>query len=199
VLNYPMCSNLWRQSATGLRNNIFTFALCALLAACAASPVQLRALRFDDPGALPVLAYYQMLSRMTPAELGRERMVLNALPKNANTQLRMAVLLGYPRSQQELGKSLNLLDNLLKSNDPDAISLHPLTRMLADNYVERQKLEGQVERQAQQLKESQRKVIELQESQRKVVELQEKLDGLADIERTLPSPSSRRSGAGGAQ
>lgn len=199
MLNYQMCSNFMLPSATGLRNKVFTFALCTLLAACAATPVEIRSLRFDDPGAVPVLAYYQMLSHMTPAELGRERMVLNALPKNANTQLRMAMLLGYPRSQQDLGKSLSLLDNLLKSNDPAAITLHPLTRALADNYVERYKLEGQVERQAQQLKESQRKVAELQESQRKVVELQEKLDGLADIERTLPSPSTRRPGAGGAQ
>lgn len=199
MLNYQMCSNFWLSSSTGLRNKVSTFVLCTLLAACATTPVEIRSLRFDDPGMAPVLAYYQMLSHMTPAELGRERMVLNALPKNANTQLRMAMLLGYPRSQQDLGKSLALLDNLLKSNDPSAVTLHPLTRALADNYVERQKLEGQVERQAQQLKESQRKVVELQESQRKVVELQEKLDGLADIERTLPSPSTRRPGVGGAQ
>ena len=188
MLNYQMRSNLWRQSSTGVRN-IVAFAWCALLAACAVSPIEIRPLRFDDPGAVPVLAYYQMLSRMTPAELGRERMVLTALPKNANTHLRMAMLLGYPRYQQDLGKSLNLLDNLLKSNDPAAISLHPLAKVVADNYVERQKLEGQLEKQAQQLK----------ESQRRVAELQEKLDGLADIERTLPSPSTRRAGAGGAQ
>lgn len=188
MLNYPMYSDLRGKLSAKLRN-IAAYALCASLAACAVSPIEVRPLRFDDPGALPVLAYYQMLSRMTPAELGRERMVLNALPKNANTHLRMAMLFGYPRAQQDMGKSISLLDNVLKSSDPAAISLQPLTKLLADNYIERQRLEGQIERQAQQLK----------ESQRKVAELQEKLDGLADIERTLPSSSKRPLGTGGPQ
>ena len=56
---------------------------------------------------------------------------------------------------------------------------HPLARQVADNYQERLKLESQLDRQGQQLK----------ESQRKASELQDKLDSLADIERTLtPRP-----------
>jgi len=182
-----MNNDFWRDHSVLWRSfSALVFSLA--LAACAVSPPAApRPLRFDEPGVLPVLAYYQMLSRMTPAELGRERMVLAALPPNPNTQLRTAMLFGHPRAPQDFGKSLGLLDHLLKSSDPAAISLQPLARMLADNYSERQKLEGQVERQAQQVK----------ESQRKAVELQEKLDGLADIERTLParSRSGRSAGA----
>lgn len=148
---------------------------CLLLGACA-STINQRPQRFDGPGQLPTLAYYQMLSKMSPAELGRERQVLAALPPIPNTQLRQAMLLGHPRAAQDLGKAISLLDGILKANDPASLSLHPVARLLADNYLERQKQEAQLERQVAQLK----------ESQKKAVELQEKIDGLADIERTLP-------------
>lgn len=130
----------------------------------------------EDAGPLPALAYYQTLQRMTPAQIARERQLLAALPANPNTQVRIAMVLGHPRGQPDLARALTLLEAVLKSADPGAISLHPLARLLADNYGERQKLEGQLEKQGQQLKDSQRKAIELQE----------KIDGLADIERTLP-------------
>ena len=86
------------------------------------------------------------------------------------------MVLGHPRGQTDLARALTLLEAVLKSTDTGAVGLHPLVRLLADNYGERQKLEGQLEKQGQQLK----------DSQRKVSELQEKIDDLADIERTLP-------------
>jgi hypothetical protein len=130
----------------------------------------------EDAGPLSALAYYQTLQRMTPVQIARERQVLAALPPTPNTQVRIAMVLGHPRGQPDLARALTLLEAVLKSTDPGAVSLHPLARLLADNYGERQKLDGQLEKQGQQLKESQRKTIELQE----------KIDGLADIERTLP-------------
>lgn len=132
--------------------------------------------------------YYQILSRMTPAELGRERMVLSALPHGPNTQIRTAMLLGHPRAPQDLSRALVLLDSVLKSIDPAAIALQPLARLLADNYAERQRIDAHLDRQTQLLK----------ESQRKAAELQEKIDALAEIERTLPQrPRAARSGPAG--
>ena len=130
----------------------------------------------EDAGALSVLAYYQTLQRLTPAQIARERQVLAALPPGPNTQVRIAMVLGHPRGQPDLARALTLLEAVLKSADNGAVSLHPLARLLADNYGERHKLDGQLEKQGQQLK----------DSQRKASELQEKIDGLADIERTLP-------------
>ncbi len=130
----------------------------------------------EDPSPLAALAYYQTLQRMTPVQIARERQVLAALTPTPNTQVRFAMVLGHPRGQPDLARALTLLEAVLKSTDLGAVSLHPLARLLADNYGERQKLEGQLEKQGQQLKDSQRKTIELQE----------KIDGLADIERTLP-------------
>jgi hypothetical protein len=169
-------------------------ALLMLLAGCTATPPTATpsaampatpAAVSDDAGALPALAYYQMLQRMTPAQINRERLVLAALPSTPNTQVRTAMVLGHPRGQQDLTKALALLEGVLKSTDPAALGLHPLARLLADNFAERQKLETQLEKQGQQLK----------ESQRKAVELQEKIDSLAEIERTLPQrPRATRSG-----
>lgn len=168
-------AKLWRPAA---------LVFCLVLAGCANWSGH-RPPRYDGPGMLPPLAYYQLLSKMSPAELGRERAVLAALPTTPNTHLRMAMLYGHPRGPQEIGKAIGLLDGLLKSNDPAAVGLQPLARLLADNYLERQnerlRLEGQLERQGLQLK----------ESQRKAAELQEKLDGLADIELTLPRRGTR--------
>ena len=171
-----------------------TLALLMLLAGCASAPPAVviqpangASLVVEDAGPVSPLTYYQILQRMTPAQISRERMALAALPGTPNTQVRTAMVLGYPRTQQDLTKALSLLDSVLKSTDPAAIALHPLARLLADNYGERLRLDTQLEKQGQQLK----------ESQRKAVELQEKIDGLADIERTLPQrPRATRSGSG---
>jgi len=159
------------------------FALSLMLAGCASEVVAPHKPNYDGPGPEPVLNYCQFILRMTPVELGRERTVLAALPQNPNTQLRMAMLLGAPRVPQDLVKAQVLLDQILKSSDPLAVALHPLARLIADNYTERQKWEGLAERQS----------LALNESQRKAADLQEKIDRLADIERTLPAkPRSQR-------
>lgn len=155
--------------------------LAAMLTACTALPTAKKPVRNDETTPEAALIYYQGLARMTSAELGRERMILVAVPQTPYTQLRMAMLLGHPRVQQDLVKGLALLDSVLKSSDPSAVPFQPLARQVADNYLERLKLENQLDRQGQQLK----------DSQRKVGELQDKLDSLADIERTLtPRPRS---------
>jgi hypothetical protein len=170
-------------------------ALATLLTACAGHPpvpavpntVNVAPTPSDDSGQPSALAYYQSLQRMSPTQLSRERAMLAALPQSAGIQLRMAMLLGHPRGQPDLAKALSLLDAVLKSVDPVAVGLQPLARLLVDNYGERQRLETLLEKQGLQLKESQRKAIELQE----------KIDGLADIERTLPQRprATRQSGA----
>lgn len=148
-------------------------------------------LRGEDQSPAATLAYYQMLQRMNGAEIQRERMVLSALAPSPASQLRMAMVLGHPRGPGELTRAQGLLEGVLKSSDAAATALHPLARLLADQYAERQRLENQSERQAQQLK----------ESQRKGAELQEKLDNLTEIERSLSRKAkpARPVGSGGAK
>jgi hypothetical protein len=176
VWKYLMSSN-----TDLLRRGLCSLLCAAMLAGCTTSPIVKKLSRTDETTPEAALGYYQGLGKMTPAELGRERTILVAVPQTPYTQVRMAMLLGHPRVQQDLGKALALLDSVLKSSDPAAVPFHPLARQIADNYLERQKIEGQLDRQGQQLK----------DSQRKNSELQDKLDSLADIERTLtPRPRS---------
>lgn len=157
-------------------------AVALVVSACAAPPPVREAppppppVKVDETAMLPLLAYHQLLTRLTAAELARERIVLAAIPQTPAAHLRQAMLYGQPRGPLDLPRALSLLDGVLKSTDPTAASLHPLARLLADHYGERQKHEMQSEKTNQQLK----------ESQRKTGELQDKLDALTDIERSLP-------------
>lgn len=182
------------RSAAGRAGRLFLGGgLLLLLAACAtngeppaAAPAA--ASRPEEQPSLPALNYYQMLQRMTGAEIGRERMVLAALPVTPTNQVRLAMVLGHPRGPLDFPKAFALLDAVLKSTDPSAVALHPLVRLLLDNYNERLRLEREQDKLGGQLK----------ESQRKAVELQEKIDRLADIERTLPQrPRATRPAAPG--
>lgn len=156
-------------------------AVLMLLSACATqpgttAPVPAAGRSEETTVPLPALGYYQLLQRMSPAEIARERMVLAALPVTPTNQLRLAMVLGHPRGPLDFAKAFALLEAVLKSVDPSAVSQQGLARLLLDNYNERQKLDRELEKLGGQLK----------ESQRKAVELQEKIDRLADIERTLP-------------
>ena len=174
-----------------------TGALC--LAACttlppnnaASSGQEPTARAYADEGEISrLLEYFRLLQRMTPAELLRERSSLLAGAHTATGQIRLAMLQGQPRTTTDLVKAQALLDNVLRSSSPEAASLHPLARILAVNFQERQKLDTQNDKLTQQLKASEmqndRLAQQLKASQQHTDELQEKLDALANIERSLP-------------
>ncbi len=170
---------------------------CGLLAACATPPPPVAAAvepeeppepviapaLVNETAMLPLLGYYHLLQRMAPAELARERQTLTAIPVSPSVRVRLAMLLGMPRTGADLPRAAALLEAVLRAREPEAASLHPLARLLAIQYQERMRLEAQSERLGQQLKDAQRRRDELQE---KRDELQEKLDALTDIERSIP-------------
>lgn len=139
--------------------------------------------KIDETAMLPLLGYFQLLLRMTTQELARERTMLTMIPQTPATHVRMSMLLGLSRSAADLPRAQSLLDALLKSTDPAAVSLFPLARLLSSQYNERQKNQMQNEKVATQ---SEQLGQQLKESQRRSTELQEKLDALANIERSLP-------------
>ena len=130
----------------------------------------------NETSMLPLLGYAQLISRMSGAELARERTVLGAIPKTPITQARLAMLLAQPRAGMDLARALAMLEGILKANDALAVSLHPLAQLLAAQYSERLRLDAQSDKAAQQLK----------DAQARNTELQEKINALADIERSLP-------------
>ena len=139
--------------------------------------------RMDESAMLPLLGYFQLLLRLTPQELARERAMLAAIPQTPAVHVRMAMLLSLTRAPADLSRAQSLLETLLKSTDPADVSLFPLARLLASQYNERQKIQMQNEKLTAQ---SEQLVQQLKDSQRRSTELQEKLDALASIERSLP-------------
>lgn len=168
-----------------------------MLAACATSPSMTqdaapvtvvmaaeKGAKVDETAMLPLLGYFQLLLRLSPQELARERTMLAAIPQTPAAHVRMAILLGLTtRTPADLARAQNLLETLLKSSDPAAVSLYPLARLLINQYNERQKIQMQTEKLAAQ---SEQLGQQLKDSIRRSGELQEKLDALANIERSLP-------------
>ena len=159
--------------------------LTSLLTACAAlppeqepipEPAPVAPVQVNENAMLPLLGYYHLLQRMTPAELTRERQMLARLPSSPSVQFRQAMLYGMPRATTDLARALAMLETVLRLRAPEAASLHPLAKLLATQYQERLRIETQNDRLGQQLK----------ESQRARDELQQKIEALTDIERSIP-------------
>lgn len=171
-----------------------------LLAACASTPEpvatkvvavqapvaekEIRIVKVDETAMLPLLGYLQLLARMSPQDQARERKVLTAIPQTPAVRVRLAMLLAQGRASTGLAQAQNLLDGILKSNEPTAASLHPLARLLSSHYSERLRLGAQNAKQAEQIEQL---AQELKDSQNLSVDLQQKINALADIERTLPA------------
>jgi hypothetical protein len=131
-----------------------------------------------DPAAAAarrVLAYHERVRQMSAPELTQELARLNAAPGGPATTLELALALGYTRNNGDLARGLSLLESLLRINTPEIVPWQPAARLIAARYAEQRKLEEQIERQNQQLK----------DSQRKLDQLNEKLEALKAIERSL--------------
>ena len=135
-----------------------------------------------------MLAYAERVRLMPAAELSQEvaRLGDQSVPVN---QLQLALVLSQLRQLPELIRAQELLARVLGSADPEAQPLHPLARLLAARYVEQRRVEEQLEKQAQQTR----------EVQRRLDQTNERLEALKAIERSLttrpaaaaPAPNHR--------
>ncbi|MDR3159479.1 MAG: hypothetical protein LBU11_10880 [Zoogloeaceae bacterium] len=135
-----------------------------------------------------LLTYYYSLASMSGQSLARERRLLNQLGADPDVLARRAMVLGHPRQPNpDLPQARNILEGLLKRDEaPELYRLRPLfpmLRQLSDGYGERIRLEKQLTAQTRQMERQYQKLLSFQ---RQASELQEKLNGLANIERTLP-------------
>jgi hypothetical protein len=95
--------------------------------------------------------------------------------------LDLALAVFLTRFSRDLTRALTLLDPLIRSTAPEVQPWLPIARLIHARYAEQRRLEEQVERQAQQLR----------DGQRKLDQLNEKLEALKAIERSLtarPTP-----------
>lgn len=157
------------------------------------TPVQIRDPAPADaapPSAEPTLetaarafySYFDRIRQMQPAELAREFVRLDQ-PSNPGSVLELALALGQTRNPNDTVRALATLDPLLRSTDPQLAPWRPLARLLALRYNEQRRLEEQIERQNQQLR----------DAQRRQEQLAQQLEALKAIERSLvnrPAPAS---------
>ena len=86
----------------------------------------------------------------------------------------------WERSPADLARALGLLQRVINHPSPEAQSLQPLARALAARYQEQRRVEDDRDRQAQQLR----------ESQRRIEQLNDRLEALRAIERSFTRPNA---------
>lgn len=131
--------------------------------------------RPTDEGVAAVLAYADRVRTLSPAELATE----TGRPAEAGPaeQLQLALALSQLRQLNELLRAQELVSRVLSDASAEAQTLHPLARLMAARYAEQRRLEDQLERQNQHLR----------DVQRRLEQTSERLEALKAIERSLSS------------
>ena len=128
------------------------------------------------------LAYADRALDASATTLARE-MARLSVPDDTKParHLRLALLLTQTRQPADTARALGLVQRTLA--DANAQDLHPLARLLEARLTHQRRLEEQLERQGQQLR----------EAQRRNVQLSERLEAVRAIERSLqtrPAPAA---------
>ncbi|MFY3385779.1 hypothetical protein [Paracidovorax sp. MALMAid1276] len=157
----------------------------------------------DAPGKplTAVLAHMDRILRMPAPELAREiARLAEAEEAAAENPLLLAAALAQTRQPVDTARALGLVQRVAGSKAPQAHALQPLARVLEARLLQQRRLEEQLDRQTQQLR----------DAQRRNEQLSERLEAVRAIERSLttrpapppapsaPSaPSAPASGTGG--
>jgi hypothetical protein len=144
----------------------------------ATEPASLFTLITQGPEAA-MLAYADKVRPLGTADLNAELARLGDPGDAPTRQMQVALVLAQTRVPADLARALGLLQRVLANPGPDAQPLHPLARALAARYLEQRRVEDDRDRQAQQLR----------DSQRRMDQLNERIEALRAIERSFSRPS----------
>lgn len=128
----------------------------------------------DEVG--PLLNYHQSLRRMSQGELLKELSGLTQQPRSPRLSMQMGMVLMLTRGSGDLARAQTLFDAVGNSTDSEAAAFKPLALVLSSNCAEARRLAEHADRLAAQQK----------ESQRRIEQLNDMVEGLKNIERTLP-------------
>ncbi|RYZ10951.1 MAG: hypothetical protein EOO24_07670 [Comamonadaceae bacterium] len=131
------------------------------------------------PPAIQMLAYADRIRGLSNADLTAEIARL-ADPADPGTQMQLALALSGTRVPADLARALGLMQRVIGNPSSDAQPLQPLARALAARYMEQRRVEDDRDRQAQQLR----------EAQRRIGELNDRMEALRAIERSFGRPST---------
>ncbi|MGR4869210.1 hypothetical protein ACIPRI_10125 [Variovorax sp. LARHSF232] len=126
------------------------------------------------------LAYADKVRPLGQPELASEINRLGEPGEVPLTQMQLALALAQTRVPADLARAQGLMQRVASSTVSEAQQLAPLARTLAARYGEQRRLEEEREKQAQQLR----------ESQRRIDQLSDRLEALRAIERSFTRPSN---------
>jgi hypothetical protein len=122
-----------------------------------------------------LLTYSERLRQLNANDLAAE-IAVQGEPGNAPLrQMQLALALMQIPQAVDTARALGLVQRVVASASPEATPLKPFARLLVHRLLEQRKLEDNLERQAQQLR----------ENQRRIDQLSERLEAMRAIERSL--------------
>lgn len=162
--------------------------LCAAMAACTNTKPRLPATSVepvpvaeappppptDEIG--PLLNYHQALRRMSQGELIKELSGLMLQKRSSRVAVQMGMVLMLTRGNGDLARAQTLLDNVANSTESGSAPYKSLALMLSSYCGETRRLAEHVDKLTAQQK----------DSQRRIEQLNDMVEGLKNIERTLP-------------
>lgn len=132
-----------------------------------------------------VMVYAERLRGLSNNELLQELNALGDPGAVPSLQLQTALVLMHLHQSAASARALSLLQRVVAHPTPESAPFKPLARLLATSLNDLRRLEDTVDRQAQQLR----------DHQRRIDVLSDRLDAMRDIERSL-TPRAPGPGAG---
>jgi hypothetical protein len=145
----------------------------------ATQPASLFTLMTQGPAAA-MLAYADKVRPLGGAELNAEITRAGDPGDSPSAQMQLALLLAQTRAPADLARALGLMQRVTSNPSPEAQPLQPLARALAARYVEQRRVEDDRDKQAQQVR----------ESQRRIDQLNDRIEALRAIERSFARPNA---------
>jgi primosomal protein N'' len=145
-----------------------------------ATPVPTPALEREQVLAT-VVDYADRVRALPAAELGQEIQRLGDTPYAPLPAMQLALALGKSRTTPNTARAQSLLQRVIADPAPEAQALQPFARVLSAQITDQRRADEQAERQAQQLR----------EAQRRIEQLNDRLEAVRAIERSLPGPERR--------
>lgn len=127
-----------------------------------------------------LLGYADKVRPLGGNELANEISRLGEPGEQPLVQMQLALLLSQTRAPADLARALGLVQRVIANQASEAQPLHPLARLLAARYQEQRRVEDERDRQAQQVR----------DSQRRIDQLSDRIEALRAIERSFSRPNS---------
>ena len=145
-----------------------------------------------SPVVAPVLTYADRIRPLQGNELMAEIARLNDAATPAD-QMRLAIALSQTRQLYDLVRAQELLQRIQSNTSEEGLRFQPLARLYAARLAEQRRVEDLLDRQGQQLRDTQRRLNETNEKLEALKEIERSLTGRVQIPGALvvPNPAAQ--------